>query len=127
MKHDGHTVLFTTHYLNEAEALCDRIAIIDRGRIVATGTPRELVAGSRAATKIHLATVQKIEREWMERIPGIEGLACEETSARFRSSNVRTTVAEVMRALEERRIEIAELRVSKATLEDVFLELTAAS
>ena len=127
MKHDGHTVLFTTHYLNEAEALCDRIAIIDRGRIVATGTPRELVAGSRAATKIYLATVQKLEREWMERIPGIEGLSCEETSAWFRSSSVRMTVAEVMRALEERRIEIAELRVSKATLEDVFLELTAES
>ena len=46
MKRDGQTVLLTTHYLDEAEALCDRIAIIDRGRIVATGTPRELIAGS---------------------------------------------------------------------------------
>ena len=44
MKQDGHTVLLTTHYLEEAEALCDRIAIIDRGQIVAAGAPRELIA-----------------------------------------------------------------------------------
>ena len=52
MKHDGATVLLTTHYLNEAEALCDRIAVIDRGRIVATGTPRELIAPSTAAPSV---------------------------------------------------------------------------
>ncbi len=124
MKDDGHTVLLTTHYLNEAEALCDRIAIIDRGRIVATGTPRELVAGSRAAPSVYLATVQTLEREWLERIPGVEGLSCEATSARFRSASVRATVAEIMKQLEVRGIEVAELRVSKSTLEDVFLELT---
>jgi len=124
MKDDGHTVLFTTHYLIEAEALCDRIAIIDRGCIVATGTPRELIARSSAATTVYLATVQRLEREWLEQIPGVEGLSCEGTSARFRSASVRTTVAEVMKQLEIRGIEIAELRVSKATLEDVFLEIT---
>ena len=125
MKRDGHTVLLTTHYLNEAEALCDRIAIIDRGRIVATGTPRELVARSSAAPSVFLATVQPLERGWLEKIPGVEGLSCEDTSARFRSPSVRVTVAEVMKELERRGVEIAELHVSKATLEDVFLELTA--
>jgi ABC-2 type transport system ATP-binding protein len=124
MQHEGHTVLLTTHYLSEAETLCDRIAIIDRGRIVATGTPRELVARSRAAPAVFLSTVQRLEREWLERIPGVEGLSCEDTSAQFRSPSVRATVAEVMRQLELRGIEVAELRVSKATLEDVFLELT---
>jgi ABC-2 type transport system ATP-binding protein len=124
MKHEGHTVLLTTHYLNEAEALCDRIAIIDRGRIVATGTPRELVARSAAAPSVYLATVQSLERAWLERVPGVEGLSCQDTSARFRSPRVRATVAEVMKELESRGIEIAELHVSKASLEDVFLELT---
>src|SRR5690606_37970063 len=46
MREDGHAVLLTTHYIDEAEALCDRIAIIDRGRIVATGTPADLIARS---------------------------------------------------------------------------------
>ena len=125
MKHDGHTVLLTTHDLNEAEALCDRIAIIDRGRIVATGTPRELVAQSTAAPSVFLATVQQLERAWLEKIPGVEGLSCEDTSARFRSPSVRATLAEIMKELERRGIEITELRVGKAALEDVFLELTS--
>ena len=124
MKRDGATVLLTTHYLNEAEALCDRIAIIDRGRIVAAGTPAELVAVSRAALTVHLSTVQPLAREWLERIRGVDGLTCQETSAQFRSTTVRSTVAEVMTELESRGLELVELKVSKATLEDVFLELT---
>ena len=124
MKRDGATVFLTTHYLNEAEALCDRIAVIDRGRIVAAGTPAELVAGSRSAPTVQLSTVQPLAREWLERIPGIDGLSCQETSAQFRSATVRSTVAEVMTELESRGVELVELKVSKATLEDVFLELT---
>ena len=57
MKDEGHTVLLTTHYLNEAEALCDRIAIIDHGRIIVTGTPQEIIARSSAATSVRLTTV----------------------------------------------------------------------
>jgi ABC-2 type transport system ATP-binding protein len=124
MKRDGATVFLTTHYLNEAEALCDRIAIIDRGRIVATGTPGELVAGSRAAPTVQLSTVQPFAREWLERIPGVDGLSCQETSAQFRSATVRSTVAKVLAELESRGLDLVELKVSKATLEDVFLELT---
>jgi ABC-2 type transport system ATP-binding protein len=124
MKGDGHTVLITTHYLNEVEALCDRIAIIDHGRIVANGTPRELVAGSKAAPLVQLSTVQPLDRDWLERLPGIDELTCGATSASFRARDVRATIAEVMRGLEARGIDVAELHVSKATLEDVFLELT---
>jgi ABC-2 type transport system ATP-binding protein len=127
MKDEGHTVLLTTHYLNEAEALCDRIAVIDRGRIVATGTPRELVARSKAMPTVVLATVQALEDGWLKSIPGVEGVSCDGTSTTFQSANVRATLAQVMKLLEARNIEIAELHVSKATLEDVFLELTAES
>ncbi len=61
MKDEGHTVLLTTHYLNEAEALCDRIAIIDHGRIIVTGTPQEIIARSSAAPSVRLTTVQRLE------------------------------------------------------------------
>jgi ABC-2 type transport system ATP-binding protein len=126
MKQDGATVFLTTHYLSEAEALCDRIAVIDRGRIVATGTPRELVARSQAVPSVHLVTVQPLERGWLEGVSGVEGLVIEAgaTAARFRSSSVRVTVAGVLAQLDARGIDIAELHVSKASLEDVFLELT---
>jgi ABC-2 type transport system ATP-binding protein len=127
MRDEGHTVLLTTHYLNEAETLCDRIAIINHGRIVVTGTPQEIIARSSAAPSVRLTTVEKLDREWLERVPGVENLSVDDTRASFRSTGVHATVAEVMQQLAARRIEIAELHVSKATLEDVFLELTAES
>jgi ABC-2 type transport system ATP-binding protein len=126
MKHDGATVFLTTHYLDEAEALCDRIAVIDRGRIVANGTPRELIAASHAVPTVVLTTVQRLDRSWLERLPGIDSLSLEDggTSARFRARDARSTVARVLGELEARGIDIAELHVSKATLEDVFFDLT---
>ena len=87
MKEDGHTVLLTTHYIDEAEVLCDRIAVIHKGVIAASGGTRELIAASSA-----LPT---------------------------------TTVGSLVRVLDAQRIDITELHVQKASLEDVFLELTS--
>ena len=56
MKRDGHTVLLTTHNIDEAEQLCDRIAIIDRGRIIAAGLPRDLIAESSSSQSVTLRT-----------------------------------------------------------------------
>ena len=125
MKHDGQTVLLTTHYLSEAEALCDRIAIIHRGKIVATGTPRELIAGSTATPTVELTTASEMRRDWLEAIAGVESLRCEGTKATFRSPTVNATVAAMLTALDARGVDITELHISKSTLEDVFLELTA--
>jgi ABC-2 type transport system ATP-binding protein len=125
MKCDGQTVLLTTHYLSEAEALCDRIAIIHRGKIVATGTPRELIAGSTATPTVELTTGSELRGEWLETIGGIEGLRRDGTKATFRSPTVNATVAALLTALEIRGIDVTELHITKSTLEDVFLELTA--
>jgi ABC-2 type transport system ATP-binding protein len=127
MKQHGHTVLLTTHYIDEAERLCDRLAIIDQGRIIAEGTPQELVAQSPAATSISLETVQPIEATWLNQVSGVHDLTCEPTRARFRSADVALTLAELMALLKARQVEIAALHVQKATLEDVFLELTGTS
>ena len=62
MKQDGHTVLLTTHYLDEAEALCDRIAIVHRGRVIAAGSPRDLMARSAARQSVSLVTTAPLER-----------------------------------------------------------------
>jgi ABC-2 type transport system ATP-binding protein len=127
MKRDGYTVLLTTHHIDEAEELCDRIAIIDRGTIVASGTARELVNRSIAAPLVSLSTVQPLDRATLEGLPGSNDLVCEATSARFRTSDVHASVGELLRRLRDRHIDIAELHVQKSTLENVFLELTAAS
>ena len=126
MKLDGHTVLLTTHYVDEAEQLCDRLAIIDHGRIVATGAPRELVARSTATPAISLGTAQPLDRDLLASLPGVRDLACNGTSAHFRTAEVSVTLTALMKLLDAQRIEVAELHVQKATLEDVFLELTGA-
>jgi len=125
MKRDGQTVLMTTHYLSEAEALCDRIAIIHRGKIVATGAPRELIAGSTATPTVEVTTSSEFRRDWLDTIPGIAGLRCDDTKATFRSPTVNATVAALLTVLDARGVDVTELHISKSTLENVFLELTA--
>ena len=126
MKDDGHTVLLTTHYLEEAEQLCDRIAIIDRGRVAATGTPRELIAGSTALQSVSLVTAQPVERAKLAALPGVRDLQCEGATARFRTATANETLAALAKWLATERVEIVDLHVRKASLEDVFLGLTAA-
>jgi ABC-2 type transport system ATP-binding protein len=124
MKHDGHTVLLTTHYIEEAEQLCDRVAIIDRGRIIATGAPRELIARSRAAAAVSLVAAGPVDRTLLSGLEGVHDLTCDGARARFLADDVNRAVAGLLRLLEAHGIGIDELHVQKATLEDVFIELT---
>jgi ABC-2 type transport system ATP-binding protein len=125
MKRDGHTVLLTTHYMDEAEQLCDRIAIIDRGRIIAAGPPRSLIAASTALQSVSLATARPLEAAWLAELPGIQDLVCDNLEVRFRTSTISQALVALMRLLDVRGIELTQLQVRKATLEDVFLALTA--
>ncbi|MGH7945619.1 MAG: ABC transporter ATP-binding protein [Opitutaceae bacterium] len=132
MKQDGYTVLFTTHYLDEAEQLCDRVAIIDRGQIVATGTPRELSARSQGLQVVTLLTSRPIERVKLAGLAGVtevvgvgdERGTGETGEVRLQTTNATATLAELTRLLESAHVEVVELHVRKASLEDVFLQLT---
>jgi ABC-2 type transport system ATP-binding protein len=127
MKRDGHTVLLTTHHIAEAEHLCDGIAMMHQGRIVAAGAPRELVAGSTGAIQVFLHTVQPVARELLEKLPGVHDLASHGSGVRFCTADVTRSLAELMKLLDALGIEIAELHVQKASLEDVLIELTGKS
>jgi ABC-2 type transport system ATP-binding protein len=129
MKTEGYTVLFTTHYLDEAEDLCDRVAIIDQGRIVATGTPRELIAGAQGLQAVTLVTTQPIDSSRIVALPGVSefrelGGTAESSEVQFQTSNATTTLAALTRLIEEERANVVELHLRKASLEDVFLQLT---
>jgi len=129
MKQDGYTVLFTTHYLDEAEELCDRVAIIDEGRIVGSGTPRELVERSRGLQSVTLVTTRPIDRAKLAALPGVSEITMDAgehgaADVRLQTTNATATLAGLMRLLEELRAEVVELHVRKASLEDVFLGLT---
>ena len=129
MKRDGHTVLLTTHYLDEAEALCDRIAIIDRGRIVASGhAARADRRGRRRYRRVVAHDARRSRAAGSRRSPGITGSTCDGPTATFRTRDVNRTVAALLtRARRAPASTIVELHVQKASLEDVFLELTASA
>jgi ABC-2 type transport system ATP-binding protein len=126
MKEDGHTVLLTTHYIDEAEALCDRVAVINKGVVVASGGTRELMAGSSALPSVFVGASRPIDPSVLSPLAGIEDLSCEGATARFRTTDVNRTVAALVNILDAHGIEMTELHVQKASLEDVFLELTSA-
>ena len=126
MKRDGRTILLTTHYLDEAEQLCDRIAVIDKGRIIASGRPHALAAGSTRAPVVSLVLDTPIDPNLLAAVPGVEDLVCDGTTIEFRTSSVARVLAEVMTRLDAHGASPVRLHVRKASLEDVFLELTGA-
>ncbi|MGB2713540.1 MAG: ABC transporter ATP-binding protein [Vicinamibacterales bacterium] len=121
---EGHTILLTTHDLDEAQQLCDRVAIIDHGRIVAAGTPRELMAQSKSSQSVSLLASHPVDRHRLLSLGGIGEVKDEGERVRFTTTDVNRTLGELLRFLDRERIEVVEMHVERASLEDVFLELT---
>jgi ABC-2 type transport system ATP-binding protein len=126
MKQDGHTVLLTTHYMDEAESLCDRIAVIDKGRIVASGRTHELIAASCAPPHVSVTTSRPLDVAGFGRIDGISDIEANGATVTFRAPDPNQAVADLVKVLDVQAATIVELHVQKASLEDVFLELTGA-
>ena len=124
MKRDGHTVLITTHQLEEAEALCDRVAIIDHGQVIAADTPRAIIARSQALQSVTLVTTAPVDREALASLPAVRDVEIAGAETRFHTTDAGRTLAALTALLQAQQMEIVELQVRKATLEDVFLELT---
>ena len=126
LRDEGRTVLLTTHYIEEAHALCDQIAILRGGRVVAGGRPDELIARSPALPTVALRTSAPIPLELLQALPGVS--AVERTGdgdeVRFRAARVGPAVVEVVGLLERQGNELLDLRVWRPSLEDTFIELT---
>jgi ABC-2 type transport system ATP-binding protein len=124
MKHDGYTVLLSTHQLDEAAALCDRVAIIDQGRIVATGTPHELVSTAEGGQAVRFTASQLIDPAALTRLPGLRALRCEGLSGYFETDEAAPVVTALLALLVAQGATLWELEVKRSSLEDVFLKLT---
>ena len=114
----GHTILLTTHFMDEAEYLCDEVAIIDKGRILTVDRPRALIAGLGHAHRI-LLDEHALSVEQARGIAGVESASVKDATLTITTHDTGPVLA----ALAEREA-LAGLQVLGATLEDVFLELT---
>jgi len=124
LKDESKTVILTTHYIEEAERLCDRVAIIDHGRVIATGTPRELIARSSGQSRIELRTAEPVELAALRLIPFIESVTESGGAYALRSSDAPRALIELIKWMETGRHELVDLHITRPTLEDTFIELT---
>ncbi|MFF4788702.1 ABC transporter ATP-binding protein [Streptomyces sp. NPDC001276] len=118
----GVTILLVTHFMEEAQRLCDRIAVIDRGRIAALDTPHGLIRRSAGATVISFTPSEPLDDRDLNALPELASIARKD--ARITLSGTDETVNAVITLLARRHITAHQLRVTDATLDDAFLDLT---
>ena len=126
-REDGLTILLTTHYLDEADRLASQLAIVDRGRVVATGSPEELKAELRGdAIVVELSDGGADSRavDAIARVPGIGESLVDGRSLRARAERGAAAVPAVLSALEGAGIGVASVTVSRPSLDDVYLRHT---
>jgi ABC-2 type transport system ATP-binding protein len=120
----GRTVLLTTHYMEEAERLCDRVAIVDRGKVIAQGTPGALIASLGAEHVIEFETDRPVDQGRLDRLPGIREVVEENGTVRLTVSEVHLAVPALLGELNATGLDLTRLATHHATLEDVFVSLT---
>jgi len=126
-KHGGRTILLTTHYMDEAERLCDRIAIMDHGKIIALGTPRELIESIGIEHVVEFSTAAVASPaviSTLRRVAGVRDVSAENGSVQLQVSELHRAVPVLLDELSRQGITLTELRTHSASLEDVFVKLT---
>jgi ABC-2 type transport system ATP-binding protein len=126
LKNAQCTILLTTHYIEEAERLCDRVAIIDSGRIIAIGTPREIVALAIGHSMIEIQCESPLPDIEIPPVTGAERIVIDEARLHLVVASTRPakSLVELVRWIEHQGVELADIHLKRPTLEDVFIELT---
>jgi ABC-2 type transport system ATP-binding protein len=137
LKQAGRTIILTTHYMDEAERLCDRVAIMDHGRVIALGTPQQLIGTVGGEDIVEFAVSDSQVRESgpgapravidAERLTAIGGVHSHRVDAGLHQlsvSELHLAVPRIFAALAEQGLHLSEFRTHSATLEDVFVRLT---
>lgn len=124
LRSDGKCILLTTHYMEEAERLCDRVAVMDRGKIIACGSPRQLIRQNFEHTALEFATPSNIPLDDLRRLPHVESMSAKNGTTTLYSSQTTRTIEALTRISGAHDAELESFTVRRATLEDVFLKLT---
>lgn len=121
LKNDKRTIILTTHYIEEAERLCDRVAIIDQGRIIAEGTPREIQARTMGTTRVEIHLEGELGNV---ELPQDTVLSDDRKTLTASSAHAARTVVELVKWIDANGLGMTDISLKKPTLEDVFIELT---
>jgi ABC-2 type transport system ATP-binding protein len=125
----GRTIILTTHYMEEAERLCDRVAIMDHGRVIALGTPKQLIASIGGDHVVEFAVPGPdsgvaLDARTLTGIPGVQAHRIDAGLHQLSVTELHTTVPRIFSALARMGLKPSEFRTHSATLEDVFVGLT---
>jgi ABC-2 type transport system ATP-binding protein len=124
MRSSGTTILLATHDMAEAEKMADRVAILLRGQIVASGTPTDLTAAGAGLTKVSVRTEQSILQSNGQFFPAVSQQAIKEEYAIYYSTDPGPTVSAVLEYISQNGDKLIDLRVERPSLEERFLEIT---
>jgi ABC-2 type transport system ATP-binding protein len=126
LKQAGRTIILTTHYMEEAERLCDRVAIMDHGKIIALGTPQQLIAsvGGEHIVEFAVRNRADIDTAALTQIAGVQSHRVDAGLHQLSVSELHTAVPRIFAALEAQGLHLSDLRTHSASLEDVFVRLT---
>ncbi|HEY0003376.1 MAG TPA: ABC transporter ATP-binding protein [Pyrinomonadaceae bacterium] len=120
----GGTVLLTTHYMEEAARLCDRVAILDHGRVIALGTPAELIESLGADQIVEITVRGELREESVRQLPGVRQLRRQEGTYALTVSDISAALPALLAELDRQQATLVSLATHQATLEDVFVSLT---
>ena len=121
------TVLLTTHYMDEAERLCDRLAIIDQGVIIAAGTPAELIARLSGHHVVEFALADAVQDDGVDlwgRLPGVQSVRSEDGLFCLQVEEPHETIPALLSVVQQKGARLVHLTTRQASLEDVFVQLT---
>jgi ABC-2 type transport system ATP-binding protein len=126
MRSKGKTIFLTTHYMEEAERLCERVAIIDHGKIIALNTPRNLISSYFEEKAIQFEMESPPSDDVLRRLDGVNNVIIDGSDVVLYSSSIPTTMSALLQFADRQNLtdKLNDLRIRQATLEDVFLKLT---
>jgi ABC-2 type transport system ATP-binding protein len=120
----GRTIVLTTHYMDEAERLCDRVAIMDHGKTIAMGTPRELIVSIGVEHMVEFSAAKGLDVAPLGGIEGVRDVRTENGSVQMQVTELHRAVPALLGELTRQGVALTELRTHSASLEDVFVALT---
>jgi ABC-2 type transport system ATP-binding protein len=124
LRREKKTVLLTTHYIEEAERLCDRVAIVDHGKIIKTGTPRELKQSSAGTTRIEVRLARPAAEAALRGLDGVSDFRTMGDVYVLYASRAPQAIVSLVKHLEADNNELQSMEMYSPSLEDVFIELT---